>query len=183
MTDNEDDWTERERALLDALPPTASPPPELEGRVVAALKAEGLIASRPRRPWLPAIAAVLALALGFGLGRATVPRGTPASDARTFLLLLYPGAPMDPSPAAESARVQEYGAWARGLRSRGQYASGQKLTDASYVIAGAPDGSASLLQGYFLIRAGTLEEAQRIARSCPHGVHGGTVVLREVDPT
>lgn len=182
MTDDEDDWTGRERALFDALPPTASPPPALEGRVLAALKAAGLVAPR-RRAWLPAVAAILALALGFGAGRATVPRGTPASDSRTFLLLLYPGAPMDPSPAAEHARVQEYGAWARGLRDRGQFASGQKLTDASYLITGTPDGSASSLQGYFMIRAGTLEEAQRIARTCPHGVHGGTVVLREVDPT
>jgi hypothetical protein len=184
MTDNEDDWSDAERAALDALEPAAIPPPQLEARVVAALKGEGLIrARRPSLPWLPAAAALLALALGFGVGRATARRGATPPESRTFMLLLYPGAAMDPSPAAEQARVQEYGQWARGLRARGQYASGEKLTDEARVIGGTPDASASSLQGFFVIRAGSLDEAERIARSCPHRGHGGTIVLREVDPT
>jgi hypothetical protein len=184
MSDQEDDWTEPERARLRALPPTADAAPELEARVVAALEAEGLIVPRGRRrPWLPVAAAVLAMGLGFGLGRATLGGGAPAPEGRTFMLLLYPGAAMDPSPAAQGARVREYGQWARGLRARGQLAAGERLGDTVRVISGTPDASASALQGFFIIRARTLEEAERVARTCPHRGHGGTVVLREVDPT
>jgi hypothetical protein len=184
MSDDPEDWTPRERALLDALEGTPPPSPELEARVVSELKARGLIGSRPSRlPWRPAAAALVALAAGVGLGRMTSP-GLPASSppARTFLLLLYPGAGLDPSPAAERARVEEYGRWARGLAREGRMIRGEKLKDGARVLGSdAPD--ASSLQGFFLIRAGTPEEAEAIAHACPHRGHGGTIAVREVDPT
>jgi hypothetical protein len=37
--------------------------------------------------------------------------------------------------------------------------------------------------GFFLVRAATAEEAEAIARGCPHLRHGGTISLREIDPT
>jgi hypothetical protein len=39
------------------------------------------------------------------------------------------------------------------------------------------------MQGFFLVQARTLDEAEQIARTCPHLRHGGTIALREVDPT
>lgn len=58
----------------------------------------------------------------------------------------------------------------------------EKLKDGARVFGGgAPDAAA--LRGFFLIRANTLEEAEAIARTCPHRGHGGTIVLLEVDPT
>ena len=184
MSDEPEDWNPRERALLDALEPTQAPPPELEARVVAELKARGRIAPRTRLwPWPSVAAAVVALATGIALGRATA-HGTREADApaRTFVLLLYPGAGLDPSPAAEQARVEEYGRWARGLAREGRRVRGEKLKDGARVLGGdAPD--AARLQGFFLIRARTPEEAEAIARACPHRGHGGTIALREVDPT
>jgi hypothetical protein len=59
---------------------------------------------------------------------------------------------------------------------------GEKLKDGARVLGSdAPD--ASSLQGFFLIRAGTPEEAEAIAHACPHRGHGGTIAVREVDPT
>lgn len=187
MSEDESDWTEQERALLDALEPSAAPPPALEARVVAALREHGLVrARRPRIPWTAAAAAVAALFAGVWLGRVTAVRTAPplAPQARTFMLLLYPGAGQDPSPRAEQERVLEYGLWARGLRAEGRLVAGEKLKPALSLAGGdSPGANAGDLQGFFMIRAGTLEEAERIARSCPHRGHGGTVALREVDPT
>lgn len=185
MSDPPDDWNERERALLDALGPAEAPPAELEARVVADLRARGLIRSaRPRMTWRSAAAALAALAIGVGLGRATVHRagGAPEPPARTFMLLLYPGAGLDPSPDAESRRVEEYGVWARGLAREGRMVRGEKLKDGARAL-GPVASEASALQGFFLIRASSLDEAEAIARTCPHRGHGGTIALREVDPT
>jgi hypothetical protein len=164
-----------------------SHPPELERRVVDALKARGLI--RPRRSF-PTFAVAAALAVfvsGVGLGRATMaPVVAPDPGARVFALLLYPGTGVAPTPEAVQARVREYGQWARELRSRGQMIGGEKLKAASAVhLGGAPNGSdaGESLQGFFLVRARTLADAERIARTCPHLRHGGAIALREVDPT
>jgi hypothetical protein len=205
MNENDDEWTDRERALLAGLDATEEPPPELEARVVSALKERGLLWRAPRVPWRSLAAAAAALAIGFGLGRTSAgagrtsagagrtqpvqvagstASGAPARPARTFMLLLYPGAGLDPAPAAEQQRVEEYRRWARGLAVDGRMVSGEKLRDGVTVFAGdATDASASALQGFFLIRAATAEEAEGIARACPHRAHGGTVALREVDPT
>jgi hypothetical protein len=163
-----------------------SHPPELERRVVDALKARGLI--RPRRSF-PTFAVAAALAVfvcGVGLGRATVaPVVPPEPGARVFALLLYPGTDVERTPEAVQDRVREYGQWARELRARGQMIGGEKLKATAAVHLGAPTASDAdeSLQGFFLVRARTLEDAERIARSCPHLRHGGTIALREIDPT
>lgn len=200
MSENDDDWNDRERALLDGLTPTEVPPPELETRVLAALQERGLVRTRPRAlPWRGVAAALAALAIGLGLGRATAGRSGPvagrgtdvaattaaSAPERTFILLLYPGPGLDPSAAAEQGRVDEYRRWARGLAADGRFVTGEKLKDGVTVFAGdAPtDPSAGALQGFFLIRAASVQEAEGIARTCPHRGHGGAVALREVDPT
>jgi hypothetical protein len=186
MTEPPDDWNERERALLAALDAAETPPPELESRVVAALRERGLIrAGRPRAPWRSIAAAIAALAIGIGVGRATARAGrSAATPARTFVLLLYPGAGLDPAPGAEQDRVEEYGLWARGLAAQGRMVLGEKLKDGARLFGSEPpDASPGALQGFFLIRAETLEEAEGIARTCPHRGRGGTIALREVDPT
>jgi hypothetical protein len=186
MSENEDDWNERERALLDTLSPVEAPPPQLEARVLAEMKRSGLVRSR-RLPWMSAAAAAATLAIGLVVGRATVgaraPRPSAPATDRTFILLLYPGSGQDPSPAAEQGRVAEYGRWARGLRADGRLVSGEKLKDGVKVFGGASAPSSESLQGYFVIRAATMEEAEGIARTCPHRGHGGAVALREIDPT
>jgi hypothetical protein len=129
-------------------------------------------------------AALIALATGVAVGPATSDGARRAAPARTFMLLLYPGGGLDPSPSAEAARVQEYRAWAQGLGREGRLVRGEKLKDGARVLGPEPAGvSAGALQGFFLIRADSLEEAEAIARASPHRGHGGTIALREVDPT
>ena len=43
---------------------------------------------------------------------------------------------------------------------------------------GVPTSNEGLLAGYFVVRADSLEDAERIAADCPHLAHGGTVSVR-----
>ena len=70
-----------------------------------------------------------------------------------------------------AGRVDEYRGWARDLRAENVVIDGVKLKSAP-----------SPLSGYFMIRARDLDEAKRIAASCPHVRHGGTIEVREIDP-
>ncbi len=65
-------------AALSALPREGSPPAELEERVLAALRAEGLVRPRGARRVLPALlalaAALVLFAAGIFVGRSDEPR-------------------------------------------------------------------------------------------------------------
>jgi hypothetical protein len=177
MSDGPEDPIDEE---LRALPRHAEPPPELEARVLAALQAQGLIASRPRarRSWAAA-AAVACVALGWAARDAAErPRGTPGGGPRYVLLLS--SLPED-GAAAEARRVEEYRAWALSLRREKRLVSAEKLGDQSDVLGGGP--AALDVSGVFLIRAGNIDEAVSVARECPHLRHGGTITIRSVDPT
>ena len=109
------------------------------------------------------------------------------SDAgHVYLLLLrvrdQPGAVSE--PGAEARLVAEYAAWARRLSEQGKLLSAEKLADAPAEVLGS--GAAQeeeRVGGFFLIRATSFEEAQQIARDCPHLRHGGRVELRAIEPT
>lgn len=179
--------TQAERDRLAGLPREVSATPELEDRVVAALRADGRLRRKP--VWLPRVARVAAalvlLAVGFVAGRAAGPAGSTetAPSGNQFLLLLYGGTAT--SPAEEAARVTEYAEWAHEQAVAGRLVAAQKLAPASAVLG---PGTAAPLDpsapaGFFLIRAATPGEAADIARQCPHLRHGGTIVIRPVDPT
>jgi len=191
MSDDED-WTEAERARLAALTREEAPPPRLQARVLDALRLRGLLQPRRRPTWTVAAAAALAgIVGGMALGRLTVPdrAGRPAPSGRSFVLLLYPAAAGEAGAGDERARVEEYRAWARGLAAQGRLVSGEKLEPSVRLLRATPPASAEdvdpngHLQGFFLLRARSLEEAEGIARTCPHLRHGGTIALREIQPT
>lgn len=88
-------------------------------------------------------------------------------------------------------RVKEYVDWVGAARTGGVVEGGEKLRDGDDVAV-QPDGSAGMapaapggskLAGYFLIRAADQPTAMAIARTCPHLRHGGSIVLREIEPT
>jgi hypothetical protein len=188
MSGGEEDWTEAEKARLAALGRQEEPPPELEGRVVAELRARRLI-TPGRRPPTTAVAAAAAAVLfvcGVALGRATAPAsaGAPVRPAAsTFALFLHGGEVLDADPRAVAARVQEYRLWARGLAAGGRLVSGEKLKPGLRSLGGASPADVRPVQGFFLIRAASLDEAEETARTCPHLRHGGQIVVREIDPT
>jgi hypothetical protein len=171
-----------------------SPPPELEGRIVDALRARGLLgtggARRPawRRYALAGLAAATLLVVGFVLG--TRSRGTVGDDeAPRYLLLLYQdGTSAAFSAAARDSVVSEYRRWAGQLRSRGMLVMGEELSEA---MATVPEDASPLhapsdgreLGGFFVVRAADLAQAVELARGTPHARGGGVVVVRPINPT
>jgi len=191
---DEDELTEAERHAIGALPAESRMPPGFEDRVVASLRAQGLIeATRPaglayRRSVLRLglAAGVFGSGLGTGLLAARYAGSVPQPGAGPlYLLLLYPGPRFaEGSAADEAARVAEYGAWAGRLQRAGQLVGAEKLKDGARLLEGdATVASEPGPQGFFLIRARNAEEAETIARDCPHLRHGGRIGVQAVDPT
>lgn len=112
------------------------------------------------------------------------------NDARPhFALMLYEDSGYQ-SPAADQldTRVAEYSAWARKLAKDGYLVDGAKLSDAGVLLhrdrartESVPSAGEGVLAGYFMIRAASLEEAERIAAECPHLIYGGSVSIRALD--
>jgi hypothetical protein len=181
------------------------PPEDLEARVVARLRDAGLLA--PARTtqetsmkaihlrWGVAAAVLLAAGVltGTQLPRAEQAGPDTTADAAApdtrpaFALMLYEDARYQ-APGGEgehAARVAEYSAWARKLAGDGNLVDGAELLDGGVLMHrdrprrdGVPSGEEGRLAGYFVIRAASIEEAERIAADCPHLAYGGTVSLR-----
>jgi hypothetical protein len=179
------------------LPREAEAPRGLEDATVEALVARGLLrrppARRPRAP-VPALALAASVLLflgGVAVGRRGEPALPPAPPGQ-FALLLYEGPGYRHSaPGEEAERVREYGAWAAARAEQGELVAGEKLREDPDVVVGsdgtvstpAPPAGADRLAGFFLIRAADARRAVEIARSCPHVRYGGSIVIREIEPT
>jgi hypothetical protein len=198
MTDPNGDLTPRERDALAGLPREATPPETLEDATVGALLARGLL--RRPAPWhrrrpveigLAVAASVLLFLGGLAVGRRGGPAPAPA-EMTQFALLLYEGPEYrHAAPGEEKERVREYGEWAGARAARGELVAGEKLredpdvvigTDGTVTTAPAPAG-ATRLGGFFIIQAADPGSALEIARTCPHIRYGGSIVIREIEPT
>ena len=163
-------------ALRDARVPM-TPPRALEDTTIAALRQRGLVYPRRGRAmaaWAAAAAAIVLIA-GWAISSRTP---APIAGPR-FVLLLYAGS--DPVSGTPDTRRSEYGAWARGLSSRGVQVSGEELSEESAAL-GAASGAAgdALPRGFFVIQADDLAAAQRIAETCPHLRYGGRIVIKRI---
>jgi len=145
-----------------------------------------------RAAWQIALAAGVAAILiggGFLWGQRTV--AVPGEP--DYLLVLRAGSPegqaRDEADAAD--RRQEYVDWARAQARSGRLLAGEELSDGGRLLIGAPDdlqarpmAAAGIeegsVQGYFLIRSASYEEAVRVASGCPHLRFGGTIELRRI---
>jgi hypothetical protein len=173
------------RDALEALPREEAPPAMLEERTVRALRTAGLLPSDRLRPAALRIAAALLLFLGgVAAGRASIGE-PPQAGGQRYVLLLYRG-DEEGDPAH---RVQQYGEWARALRREGRLEAGEKLASDLRVLSGTGAAPATAdsptdppLTGFFVIVARDDEEAERIARTCPH-LKYGDVVVKRIEPT
>jgi hypothetical protein len=167
-------------------------PPALEDRVVRSLSERGMLHHRQPRLWsrhaAMAVAAAALFALGIAVGtrveaRRSAAPSAPAPGAPRFALLLY-GGPRD-TPGV----VDEYRRWARAVAAESRDVSGEKLGDAGVTVSGATPANAAdsaagrALAGFFIISASSQEDAVSVARGSPHVRHGGTIVVRPIDPT
>ncbi len=179
---------------LGNLPREFEPPTELEERVVAALREDGLIEESRRPParsvrlrWAMAAAFVVA-ALGGWVARGLVDSApAPPVGTREYLLLLT-----EPSGLATDKSlaelVSEYREWGRRMGEEGRLVAARRLLEGGRRLSG--DGAdvmplsakASQLEatGFFLVRADSWEDAVALAKDGPHLVYGGEISLREV---
>lgn len=181
-----------DKKLLAGLARERDPGPEVEERIVSALRGRGLIRTpgMRSRSWSRPAAAAAALALfaaGLGVGRNLASRAVAPPAEPRFALFLLRGAERVPQQAnEEAARVAEYRAWARGLAGTGRFVSGEKLEDEAERLGGPEAGApnpAEEIRGFFVISARNLGEALAIARKCPHLRHGGRILLRPIART
>lgn len=185
MSDSEED---RDVSTpLAGLPRELPPPPALEAQVVERLSARGLLTRRRTLRWMAPLAAALAGVAGGWLLRSLPQPEAPAAPAGSLYLLLIEGEPAETRPVDEL--VATYRAWGETLAARGQLAGAEKLEDEGLVLAAGAAGPATPLElgpttlgGYFVVRAGSLAEAEAIARTTPHVQMGGRVTVRPVDP-
>ena len=173
--------------LLGSLPPlpvSAS----LAGRVRARLLLAG---ERTRStPWRAAAAAVVLLAIG-GISGAAIATPDPAPaplvrnvDGQKFALFFAE----DPesqavSPAERNRRMDAFMAWMRGLGDTTVRLGGSELDDTRGRIVGVQARAVSpdlVLSGFLIIRAGSYDEAEALARGCPIVERGGQVIVRQL---
>ena len=170
------------------------PPGSLEQRVVDSLRSRGLLAPHARKHfgWAWAFTSVSACVFCFVAGVLFWSRSVaiPAepTGTRYVLFLTHSSSVATSGTAEEIALVQEYSAWAQRQRIGGHLIAGERLNDASLELAGSQGlqevhTQDTSLGGYFVIAAPNLAAAVAIARTCPHLEHGGTIVIRPIDPT
>ena len=170
------EWSDAERQALAGLRAPATAPPDLEARIVAELRSRRLLRSPYLRLLQTAAAAVVlmaALVSGAVIDRSLARHRVPAAR---FILLLYGG-------IEDQSRRSEYQAWARSVAAGGVDITGEELSSSGDVVW--PDAAASLTadalpRGFFIIGVSSLDEARRIARTCPHLQHGGRIVIRGI---
>jgi hypothetical protein len=169
------------------------PPPQVEQRVVDALRDRGFLqrtaqAGRgARRGVLVAISAAAVFIVGVWLG-ASWPERTQGTAGPRYMLLLYEDDGFQSGgPQEAAARVREYTEWARTLARSGHLVAGDELGDGGQQLSPSqsvePVAAAQLKdqpRGYFVIAAPDEAAALRLASTCPHLRHGGRIIVRRI---
>lgn len=183
-------------------PETLRPPDDLEERVVARLREAGLLNRTITKKeismkaiharWGLAAAVLAAAGVWAGTQVPSLREAAPAGEAAAqdtrpaFALLLYEDEKYQaPAEGEHEARVAEYSAWARKLAASGHLVDGAEILDRGVLLhrdrpraETVPAGPEGILDGYFVIRAESLAQAERIAAECPHLAYGGSVSVR-----
>jgi hypothetical protein len=167
---------------LRLLPGESRPPDAVRRSLIDRLRHERLIRERwfrDRRSWATAAAVLIAFALGW-TSQVLQTRPPRAAPQERYILLLFGAG----DSGNGDARVEEYRRWAQRVAASGRTVSGEKLADAAAIV-GSDRGplAGTQLRGFFVVEARTMEEAVEIASKHPHLRHGGTIVVRRIDPT
>lgn len=109
-----------------------------------------------------------------------------------FMLFIRNGdEPNEFSPEQIQQAIQRFSVWAKKLREQGKLIAAEKLKDneglmlsrrnGQIVVDGPYAETKETIGGYFIVEAGSLEEAIEITKECPALSHGGQVELRAVE--
>lgn len=115
----------------------------------------------------------------------------PSANSSSEYLLLFRGRDWgrSQSPAELQKALAGFLAWFEGLSADGTLKSGQPLLDDTRMVSGkngrnVADGpfaeSKEAVGGYFLVHAGSLDEAVAIAQQCPLLEFGTVVEVRPI---
>lgn len=169
--------------------------PGIEERILGTFERSGRIRTGGRRfdlRFLAGLAAGLALALGW-MAWSDGPASPAPEDTlmASYLLLLHESEDTmsGATPDEIESAVAEYTAWAAELAERNLLESAAKLVDfAGWELVMGDEGPTSRprgrvpgIEGFFVIRAQSDEQALEIARDCPHLGRGGEVELRPIE--
>jgi hypothetical protein len=107
---------------------------------------------------------------------------------KNFMLLFRGGSDaVQMSPEESQQHMQKWFAWIEELQQKGIYTSGEALIPGGKTVskdALVTDGpfaeSKEIVGGFFVVKAGNLDEAAEIAKKCPDLPLNGTVEVREV---
>ena len=111
-----------------------------------------------------------------------------------FMLLLYddPASFATMSPEQIQKVIEKYMAWGKKLRQDGVWHASDKLTGEPGKVLRRRDGQVrvtdgpysetkEVLGGYYIIEAGSYDQAIELSRDCPQLEYGGTIEVRQVD--
>lgn len=182
------DEAARMRQLWDDIAGVAVPEPRSDALVRFGRRLE-----RRRPAWgrrtLQVAAAVTLLVTGVVAGQFWTGIGpevpsTTAQSGNEFLLLIRGGDLSEGLPEAQL--VAEYGQWADRMAEQGRLVSAEKLVDdgGEWVSTNARLPNEPIRQpveGFFLVKADSYEQAVALARGHPHVAYGGTIEVRAVD--
>ncbi|HXT12601.1 MAG TPA: YciI family protein [Candidatus Angelobacter sp.] len=115
-------------------------------------------------------------------------KNTPTNQ---YLLLVQGGSCQDGGLSAEQmqAKMTEVYAWIDGLTKKGVMSAAQPLTPDRKIVSGKNGGiisdaiateSKEAVGGYFIVTAATMDEAVKIASTCPMFKYGGQLEVRQI---
>lgn len=92
------------------------------------------------------------------------------------------------SPDKMQTQFAKWNAWIDGLKKKNAYVEGRPLLPGGKIVKGkqpvVTDGpfaeSKEVVGGYFIVRAGSLDEAAILSKECPDMEYGCIVEVREV---
>ncbi len=107
---------------------------------------------------------------------------------KDFMLIFISGDYSTLSPEDMQANMNDWFTWIGDLKAKGIYVSGEALNPGGKTVKGkdpvVTDGpfaeSKEVVGGFFIVKAGTIEEAAEIGKTSPDLPLGGAVEVREV---
>ena len=104
-------------------------------------------------------------------------------------MLLFRNEKIDQAPSEEQMKMvlQQWQNWISGIARAGKYSStnrllpeGKTLKPNNIITDGPYLEAKEMVGGYVVIKAGSLDEAVKIAGACPNLLYGGNVEVRTV---
>ncbi|MCI0706867.1 MAG: YciI family protein [Ignavibacteriae bacterium] len=108
---------------------------------------------------------------------------------KDYMFIFHGGSYDGLSPDEVQKNMEKWFGWIEKLRNKGVYKAGEALEktgkmlsqkNGKYIVDGPFAESKELVGGFFIVEAGSLDEAVEMAKDYPDFSNGGSVQVREV---